>query len=155
MAEGAFIIYLVFWGALSAAVAATLTSFAGVVGERAVFRRPPTGRSRCVCGVPVRASDNIPVVGWLRLRGRARCCGAPIPPVYVRTESAAVVWSATSAVAAGVAADAGWAVPSAGPAGLAAAVVAACVGGVVVARATRTARPAGGPAGHPLADRAV
>src|SRR4051795_13661430 len=30
------------------------------------------------CGVPIAPRDNVPVVSWLLLRGRARCCGAPI-----------------------------------------------------------------------------
>ena len=33
--------------------------------------------SRCgACGTPIRAYDNIPVLSWLILRGRARCCKA-------------------------------------------------------------------------------
>jgi leader peptidase (prepilin peptidase) / N-methyltransferase len=31
--------------------------------------------SHCACGVPIRWYDNIPVLSWLILRGRARCCG--------------------------------------------------------------------------------
>jgi leader peptidase (prepilin peptidase)/N-methyltransferase len=38
------------------------------------------------CGAPVRAIDNIPLVSWLVLRGRARCCGAPVSPRYVAVE---------------------------------------------------------------------
>ena len=33
--------------------------------------------SHCpACGKPIRALYNVPVFGWLILRGRARCCGA-------------------------------------------------------------------------------
>jgi leader peptidase (prepilin peptidase)/N-methyltransferase len=39
------------------------------------------------CGAPVRAYDNIPIVSWLALRGRARCCGAPISPRYAVVEA--------------------------------------------------------------------
>lgn len=38
------------------------------------------GRSRCSsCGDAVRATDNIPIVSWLILRGRCRKCGERIP----------------------------------------------------------------------------
>jgi leader peptidase (prepilin peptidase)/N-methyltransferase len=43
--------------------------------------------SHCpACGAPVRPIDNVPVVSWLALRGRARCCGARISPRYVVVE---------------------------------------------------------------------
>jgi len=41
------------------------------------------------CGAPVAAFDNIPIVSWLLLRGRARCCGTRISPRYVVLEAAA------------------------------------------------------------------
>jgi len=31
--------------------------------------------SHCACGQPIRWYDNIPIVSWLLLRGKARCCG--------------------------------------------------------------------------------
>ncbi len=44
--------------------------------------------SQCpACGAPVRPYDNVPVLSWLLLRGRARCCGAPISPRYVVVEA--------------------------------------------------------------------
>ncbi|MGN6088629.1 MAG: prepilin peptidase, partial [Actinomycetales bacterium] len=58
-----------------------------------VIARVPAGesvvrpRSRCPrCGVPIAARDNVPVVSWLLLRGRARCCGVPISPRYPLVE---------------------------------------------------------------------
>jgi leader peptidase (prepilin peptidase)/N-methyltransferase len=39
------------------------------------------------CGNPVRAIDNVPILSWLVLRGRARCCGARISPRYVVIEA--------------------------------------------------------------------
>ena len=49
--------------------------------------RPP---SHCPnCGRPIRAWQNIPVVSWLLLRGKASCCGARISPRYVLVELAA------------------------------------------------------------------
>ncbi len=44
-------------------------------------------RSECpACGAQIAAYDNVPVVSWMLLRGRARCCGAPISPRYPLTE---------------------------------------------------------------------
>lgn len=61
----------------------------------AVAHRVPRGmavalaRSECpACGAPIAARDNVPVLGWLLLRGRARCCGAAISPRYPLTELA-------------------------------------------------------------------
>lgn len=65
-------------------------SFATAVAHR-VPRGVPIGleRSRCpACGAPIGARDNVPVLSWLLLRGRARCCGARISPRYPLTELA-------------------------------------------------------------------
>jgi leader peptidase (prepilin peptidase)/N-methyltransferase len=46
-----------------------------------VIYRVPAGKSivhpgsTCGCGAPIAWYDNIPVLSWLILRGRARCCG--------------------------------------------------------------------------------
>lgn len=54
-----------------------------------VIYRLPRGQSvvhpgsRCPgCGKPIAGYDNVPVLGWLLLRGRARCCGAKISARY-------------------------------------------------------------------------
>jgi leader peptidase (prepilin peptidase) / N-methyltransferase len=64
-------------------------SFANVV-----IYRVPRGlsvvrpASRCpACGVPIAPWHNIPVVSYLWLRGRARCCGARMSPRYVVVEA--------------------------------------------------------------------
>ncbi|WP_437675597.1 prepilin peptidase [Sorangium sp. So ce131] len=45
--------------------------------------------SRCpACGTPIRAFDNIPVLSYALLRGRARCCGARVSPRYPLVEAA-------------------------------------------------------------------
>lgn len=51
-------------------------------------------RSRCPrCLVPIRWHDNVPIVGWLWLRGRCRNCRAPISVVYPAVELAvALLW---------------------------------------------------------------
>ena len=71
-------------------VGAVLGSFLNVViyrgprGEAVVF-----GGSRCPrCQAPIRPRDNIPILGWLLLRGRCRDCGAPISPQYPLVEAA-------------------------------------------------------------------
>jgi leader peptidase (prepilin peptidase)/N-methyltransferase len=58
------------------------------------------GRSRCPgCGREIRASDNIPVVSWLLLRGRCRHCGTRISPAYPLIEAgAAALFVAAGAV---------------------------------------------------------
>ena len=54
--------------------------------------RIPAGKSvvfpgsHCACGQPVRWFDNIPILSWLLLRGRARCCGRPFSIRYPAIE---------------------------------------------------------------------
>jgi leader peptidase (prepilin peptidase)/N-methyltransferase len=69
----------------------------------AVAHRVPRGisflvaRSECpACGAQIAAYDNVPVLSWLLLRGKARCCGALISPRYPLTELAlGVLFAAT------------------------------------------------------------
>ncbi len=63
-------------------------SFVTVVAHRVPRGESIVGpRSRCpACGVQIAAYDNVPVVSWLVLRGRARCCGAEISARYPLTE---------------------------------------------------------------------
>ena len=58
------------------------------------------GRSHCPsCGAQIHARDNVPVISWLLLRGRSRCCGARISPRYPLTElTLAILWTAVLAV---------------------------------------------------------
>lgn len=76
-----------------------LGSFVTVVAHRVPRGESVLGpRSRCPgCGATVAAYDNIPVVSWVLLRGRARCCGAPISPRYPLTELAVGVLCAAAA----------------------------------------------------------
>ncbi|HUC00609.1 MAG TPA: prepilin peptidase [Solirubrobacterales bacterium] len=75
-------VLLAFLGGLAAG------SFATAAAHRVPRRMPlATERSRCpACGAQIAAYDNIPLVSWLVLRARARCCGAPISPRYPLTE---------------------------------------------------------------------
>jgi leader peptidase (prepilin peptidase)/N-methyltransferase len=44
--------------------------------------------SRCPsCATAIKAHDNVPVLGWLLLRGRCRACRAPISPRYPLVEA--------------------------------------------------------------------
>ncbi|HET9995570.1 MAG TPA: prepilin peptidase [Candidatus Acidoferrum sp.] len=45
--------------------------------------------SRCPkCGTPIKVYDNVPVLGWLWLRGKCRTCRAPISAMYPLIELA-------------------------------------------------------------------
>jgi leader peptidase (prepilin peptidase)/N-methyltransferase len=65
-------------------------SFVTVVAHRVPRGESIVGpRSRCpACGAQIAAYDNVPVLSWLLLRGRARCCAASISPRYPLTELA-------------------------------------------------------------------
>lgn len=53
---------------------------------------PPSRCPRCGRGIPWH--ENIPVIGWLRLRGRCAGCGLPISPLYPLVElSVAITWA--------------------------------------------------------------
>jgi leader peptidase (prepilin peptidase)/N-methyltransferase len=42
--------------------------------------------SHCACGKPIAWHDNIPVLSWILLRGRARCCGGKFSVRYPAIE---------------------------------------------------------------------
>jgi leader peptidase (prepilin peptidase)/N-methyltransferase len=46
--------------------------------------RPPSTCPACATQIP--AYDNVPILSWLLLRGRARCCGVKISPRYPLVE---------------------------------------------------------------------
>jgi len=72
-----------FFPAAAAVLGACIGSFLNVV-----IYRVPAGKSivrpgsHCACGRPIAWHDNIPIVSWLVLRGRARCCGRPFSARY-------------------------------------------------------------------------
>jgi len=79
-----------FWAVIAGVFGLAVGSFVNVViyrvpaGESVVS--PP---SRCPsCGSPVRPRHNIPVLGWLLLRGRCYDCEAPISKRYPLVEAA-------------------------------------------------------------------
>ena len=70
-----------------------------------VVHRLPRGESlatppsRCPrCETPIRWYDNVPVLGWLALRGRCRACGEPISWRYPAVELATGVLFALVAI---------------------------------------------------------
>lgn len=71
-------------------VGLAIGSFATAVAHRVPRRMSVVlARSQCpACGAQIAGYDNVPVVSWLILRGRARCCGARISPRYPLTELA-------------------------------------------------------------------
>ena len=80
---------LAFAVAVAGAFGATIGSFLNVVAYR-LPRRESLVRpgSHCPgCGVAIKAYDNVPVLGWLWLRGRCRSCRAPISPRYPLVEA--------------------------------------------------------------------
>ena len=68
--------------------------FGAIVGSflNVCIYRIPAGKSivspgsRCACGKPIAPYDNIPILSWLILRGRARCCGRPYSIRYPLVE---------------------------------------------------------------------
>jgi leader peptidase (prepilin peptidase)/N-methyltransferase len=68
--------------------------FGACVGSflNVVIYRVPKGESvvfpgsHCGCGRPIAWHDNIPMLSWLLLRGRARCCGRPFSFRYPAVE---------------------------------------------------------------------
>jgi leader peptidase (prepilin peptidase)/N-methyltransferase len=88
-------------------------SFANVVIHR-VPRRESVVRpgSRCpACGRPVAWRDNVPLLGWLALRGRCRSCRAPIPARYPLVElTMGLLWFLLALRLAGQ--GLGWAIPA-------------------------------------------
>lgn len=83
-------------------------AFGAIVGSflNVVIYRLPQGQglvrpaSACpACGTPLRWCDNIPILGWILLRGKCRYCKSRISPQYVLIELLiAVLFSGTYAL---------------------------------------------------------
>ncbi|MBB4637614.1 prepilin peptidase [Longimicrobium terrae] len=81
--------------AYAAVIGACVGSFLNVCvyrwpAELSVIRPP----SRCgSCGTPIRWFDNVPILGWMILRGRCRACGAGVSIQYPLVEAGtAAIW---------------------------------------------------------------
>lgn len=72
-----------FFPVLAFVLGATIGSFLNVC-----IYRVPKGQSvvhpgsHCACGEPVRWHDNVPILGWFFLGGKARCCDRRLPFRY-------------------------------------------------------------------------
>ena len=76
-----------FFPAAAALFGAMVGSFLNVC----IYRIPVeqsivTPGSHCACGQPIAWYDNIPVLSWFILRGKARCCGRPYSFRYAFVE---------------------------------------------------------------------
>jgi leader peptidase (prepilin peptidase)/N-methyltransferase len=71
------------------AVGAAVGSFVNVIAYRLPRRESlvSPGSTCPSCGTAIRAYDNVPVLGWLMLRGRCRSCRAPISARYPLIEA--------------------------------------------------------------------
>jgi leader peptidase (prepilin peptidase) / N-methyltransferase len=101
------------WAVLAGLLGLAIGSFLNVV-----IYRVPAGMSvvsppsRCPkCGSLIRNRHNVPVLGWLVLRGRCADCAAPISPRYPLVEAATGVLFA-GLTAGLIATGAAWAVPA-------------------------------------------
>ena len=71
-------------GILGAIIGSFLNVVAYRLPRKESLLHPP---SRCpYCGTPIKPYDNVPVLGWLWLRGKCRACGAPISWRYPAVE---------------------------------------------------------------------
>ena len=75
--------------ALTAIFGAVIGSFLNVVAYRLPRSKSlVTPGSQCPgCDTPIKRYDNVPVLGWLLLRGRCRTCRTPISPRYPAVEA--------------------------------------------------------------------
>jgi leader peptidase (prepilin peptidase)/N-methyltransferase len=79
----------VFYGLVGGALGAALGSFLGCAWYRIPNRLSLLGRSSCpACSRPIAARWNVPLLGYLLLRGRAACCGARLSASYPLLEGA-------------------------------------------------------------------
>ena len=85
--------YSIFFMLFSGVYGAIFASFFCVVYERYGTGLTILGRSKCACGRDLKISENIPIIGFLKCKGKATCCGAKIPLWYFYSEvSAFVIW---------------------------------------------------------------
>ncbi|MFO1318269.1 MAG: prepilin peptidase [Burkholderiales bacterium] len=81
-------------GAVAAVFGALVGAALGSFATQATYRLPrriplDDPPSACpACGVPIPARHNVPVLGWLLLRGRCGACRVPIPVRYLLLELA-------------------------------------------------------------------
>lgn len=88
---------LVVFGALSYLVimgmSSALMSYIFVIKNRGL-KNSVSGRSHCVCGRSLTSAETIPIFSWIWLRGKAKCCGAKLPIIYLVGETLAAIFGA-------------------------------------------------------------
>ena len=91
MLPSVMLIFLVYAGVLGASVGSFLNVCVARLPSGESLVRP---RSRCpVCGASIAWNDNVPLLGWLLLRGRCRHCREPISIQYPAVELiTALIW---------------------------------------------------------------
>ena len=73
-------------------VGACIGSFLNVVAYRVPLGRYIGGHSGCpYCQTPIEGIDNVPILAWIKLRGRCRTCRLPISAQYPLVELAVAV----------------------------------------------------------------
>lgn len=79
---------LVLWCGWVFVVGLGVGSFLNVLIARLPFEKSIIWpNSRCfTCYQPIRMADNLPILGYLRLRGRCRACGTSFSPTYLWVE---------------------------------------------------------------------
>lgn len=77
-------LFYIFWGILGACVGSFLNVCIHRIPQGISIITP---RSRCQCGTPIVWYDNVPILSWFILLGKARCCRAFISPRYPLVEA--------------------------------------------------------------------
>ncbi len=96
---------------VAAAVAAIFGAIVGSFLNVVAYRLPRKESllhpgSRCPrCETPIKPYDNVPILGWLWLRGRCRACGAPISWRYPAVEAVSALLCALCVVRFGADSD--------------------------------------------------
>jgi leader peptidase (prepilin peptidase) / N-methyltransferase len=83
-----FHVPVVMWCATVFALGLVVGSFLNVLIARLPYEKSVLWpNSRCfTCYQPIRLTDNLPIIGYLRLRGKCRSCGAKFSPIYLWVE---------------------------------------------------------------------
>ena len=103
-------IVAVFAGLLGLAIGSFLNVVVWRVPQKQSLSNPPSACPKC--GHAIRWHDNVPVLGWLLLRGRCRDCSEPISPRYPLVEGFTGLAFAAIALVVGADTSAIWALPA-------------------------------------------
>jgi leader peptidase (prepilin peptidase)/N-methyltransferase len=89
------ILLMVYAGVVGACVGSFLNVCVYRWPEDLSVVRPPSSCPRC--GTRIRWYDNVPIFGWMWLRGKCRACGAPISIQYPAVELlTALIWASSA-----------------------------------------------------------